>query len=274
MESRHEKMTMESFERMPHRLGWKYEYGDGLAHITPGHHSVMTFLDLSDETPRQRVIENVRVTEIDAATDHQPMLDLYVLAFLETYEFCDSLFEDIIETASKDIAGFLNETRGPINRASRVAIDTTSGALIGATLIADTQPNLTLDPEDVPGPEQRLLLVDQAWQRQGLGQALLGAACAALRAHGKGCLRSRYAVGNEPSQHWHHQAGFVDRPGPLALSHYLMHARWELARLKNAGELDDAEICQREEAFDELSKERERLMTLSCQAKESYNGKS
>jgi hypothetical protein len=40
MRSQHLPMTSEEFKLMPRKLGWKSEYWDGRAHITPGYRIV------------------------------------------------------------------------------------------------------------------------------------------------------------------------------------------------------------------------------------------
>src|SRR5438876_4350 len=47
VKSEHSEMSIEEFELLPIRAGWKYEYWDGRAHITPREHGVIVAIPVT-----------------------------------------------------------------------------------------------------------------------------------------------------------------------------------------------------------------------------------
>src|SRR5438477_12181969 len=75
----HRTMSWETFERLPHRLGWKHEYYGGMAHLRPSWTSVMFELDLAARPVRRR--RGIRaVTRADAPALRRPFLEAFALA--------------------------------------------------------------------------------------------------------------------------------------------------------------------------------------------------
>ena len=227
-------MTFEDFWSLPHELGWKFEYFDGEAHLSPKCHHCVAHLRLGEFVASiSSAAVDVRKLALDR--DRETLIELYCAAFDDSIDFCDCSKDLIAKNANNDIGCFLNQRRGPINSATRLAWDS-RGQLAGGILVADTEPP-RFEVDDVDGPEQLLVMVRPDRARTGVGLAMLSAVVADLRKQKHELLRSAYTVGNSGSRSWHHAMGFEDRPNWLLLGHYVQHERWELDRLKAADAL-------------------------------------
>ena len=192
MQSLHEEMSLAEFEALPRELGWHYVYQHGIAHVTPCEDAVDVILTFDTATAPQK--QPLMLRPLDPNGDRQGLLDLYFLAFHDGFECCDWFLEEILQQAISDIDAFLAEA----HTTTRVAIESETGALVGAMLIV-----VAYD-----AAELRHLMVEPDWQRQGVAAALLHEVTRNLLAEGYRSLRSRYALGNAPSREWHAQMGF------------------------------------------------------------------
>ena len=185
-------MSIAEFEAMPRQLSWDYAYEDGMAHITPREGSVVeAVLAFTEPIPENG--PSLTLRPLDPSRDEQALLDLYFIAFHDVFEFCDWPLEEILQQAADDIAKVLKNFH-PL--ATSIVEDTESGAMIGAMLI------------DEDGSALRHLMIDPEWQRQGVATAMLHHVTSTLLEK-KTSLRSRYAIGNEPSREWHKRMGFA-----------------------------------------------------------------
>lgn len=247
MRSQHISMTWEKFERMPRKLGWKYEYWDGQAHISPGYRIVTTIVEIKPRPVRfVQLKSHCRIRAVDR-DDEAQLISAYFAAFRDAIEYCDWKSSKIAAAAKKDIQDFFAGKRGNPLPASRVAVASQSKSplppfdkggksgeesVVGAALIVEKgngQPLLDM------------LFVIPEWQRKGLGTALVSAAINELYRAGMKTLESRYLLGNEASQDWHHKFGFVDEPDLFLAELYYRHARYELWRREKIGNLTEAE---------------------------------
>jgi N-acetylglutamate synthase-like GNAT family acetyltransferase len=228
MRSRHLPMPFEEFERMPRELGWKFEYWNGHAHISPGHQVVVAALPTAP-----RPVDAPCPIRPLAVSDRAGLVAAYVAAFGDTIEFCDQSPREVAESADSGIERFLLGKRGRPHPASRVAIAPGSGLLAGAALIVDA------------GPEEALLdmlFIVPGWQHRGLGTALVGAAMNLLHKAGVGNLESAYVLGNAPSRAWHRKFGFKELPDLTLARHYAHHYTSEVRRLRLLGTSLPAEL--------------------------------
>ncbi|MCP9496855.1 MAG: GNAT family N-acetyltransferase [Pyrinomonadaceae bacterium MAG19_C2-C3] len=197
-------MTLEEFERSPARFGWKHEYWDGCAHLTPmeTHVCAQVKVERHEFQTRQRIASRP-VTADDA--------DALIACFIETFEdgieFCDWRPEDILHQAQHKITGYFAGKQGTPSDVSRCAL-TDDGEVIAAALIADHTDAAVLD----------LLMVHPRFRRSGLARTLATHAMNELHARGILTLRSMYAVCNEESTAWHEGFGFRELPD-LHLAH-------------------------------------------------------
>jgi GNAT superfamily N-acetyltransferase len=201
MRSQHIAMTLEEFELMPRKLGWKYEYWADQAHISPRHHAVTTAVEIR---PRPlNVPWNLRAV---APKDEPSLISGYLAAFKDTLEYCDWAVEEIAASARAAIQDFFAGKRGKPLPSSRLAVVSQGGTghdlVIGAALLVEANEAALLD----------LLFVIPEWQRQGVATALASATVNDLYHVGVKTLKSRYVLGNNESRTWHQQFGFVEEP--------------------------------------------------------------
>ena len=192
------KMSFDAFERLPRRLGWKYEYIDGCAVISPGPLSVATQVAVEIRPVRSPLpLRDVRTSDEDI------LHAAYAAAFAATSEYWGWNPVDVEQSARTAIAQFFGGDRGAPHPASRLAVDKSpDGKIAGAVLI-------TQRPS---GPFLDLLFVHPQWHRQGVATALVASALCVLAESGADHLTSRYHLANGPSRTWHHAFGFVDLP--------------------------------------------------------------
>lgn len=189
-------MSYEDFELMERPFGWKVEYWDGHARLTPRGMGVKTTINL---LPRQGSPTHpiVPVTP----DDRDRILAGYFEAFAPSVEFCGWPAEDIRDCAEKDIGKYFAGTRGEPLSASAIALAPDSQELIGLLLVSQRSPQDAF---------MDLLYVRPEFQRQGVATAMLYWAIDRLIALGFQTLASRYHVCNEISRRWHHGHGFED----------------------------------------------------------------
>lgn len=231
---------------MPRRLGWKYEYWDGQAHIRPNYMVAVCSLDLRGRQPLAAP-GAVPVTE-----DMGPALvQLFYDAFLDTTEYCDWPAEQVWESGRKCVEGYFAGSRSqplPVSCAWQQG-----GRLLAAALF--TRP--------ARGPLLDVLFVHPSAQGQGLATVLVGQAAAALSQSGETVLHSTYHVANEARQRWHHRFGFRDEPDLQITESRLHLAEYEIYRRDLAGGLTPGERALLQAEVDRLAEEVERLRELA-----------
>jgi GNAT superfamily N-acetyltransferase len=231
MRSQHLPMPWEAFELMPRQPGWKYEYWDGQAHISPRHQVVIVTVTV------QPCAGSAPCWLRTVTQDDAPGLAAsYIAAFSDTIEYCDWQPEQVKSSAHANIRNFFAGKRGQPHPASHVAVvsqsDTPGEQIAGAALIIG---------DDSEPPLLDMLFVAPAWQRQGLATALVTAALNALHSAGVATLQSSYMLGNVESQAWHQRFGFVEEPDLFLAQAYYRHSKYELWRRETIGDLTDAE---------------------------------
>lgn len=219
MKSRRIPMTIDELHHLEWSLGWKYEYWDGCAHISP----CETVVRCSMPIVRGTAPDPVVMLEPVAQTDRDALIQSSVTAFRDGIEYCDWPVMKIREDARATVEGFFAGRRGAPLAASRVLRDGDgpSQPLLGALLVVDTgERRALLD----------LLFLVPEYQRRGLATAMAESAVNALQDMGLETLESQYQLGNEASRAWHHRFGFVDQPDVQVARALLAHARHELER--------------------------------------------
>jgi GNAT superfamily N-acetyltransferase len=225
-------MSYEDFDVMERPFGWKVEYWEGHAHLTPRGMGVKTKINL---VPRQFSPTHpiVPVTP----DDRDRILAGYFEAFSPSVEFCGWPTEDIQNCAEKDIGKYFAGTRGQPLSASAIALAPDSQTLIGLLLVSQRS------PEDA---FMDLLYVRPEFQRQGVATAMLHWVIDRLIALGFQTLASRYHVCNDGSRRWHHGHGFEDEYDRYYIQMKIGWCRSEIWRREKLGLINEVEAMKQE----------------------------
>lgn len=189
---------------MPWRVGWKHEYWDGHAHLTPRQHHVHVCVYIeAGGTPAPTPAPHHPSIRVVGSADASGLVQAFIGSFQDGVEFCDWPVEKVREHARRNITDFFSGRRGiPLISASRLAVDE-RGRILGAALLVGRE----------EGPALDLLMVRPGSRRRGIARALVGAAVEELRERGAtGVLRSAYCIANEESTRWHRAFGFEEEP--------------------------------------------------------------
>jgi len=247
MRSKHITMPWEEFEVLPRAPGWKYEYWDGTAHITPNHRIVVTTVAVS---PRAVVTAaSIRPAVADDETYLKPP---FMEAFAEAVDYCDYDEDGLNRGANRDLERIFKSRGGTLFGASRVALDPSEGTPIGAVLVTEGPVN----------PLLSILFVVPRWQRNGIANALVSAAINCLDELGEHRFTSAFLLANEASRNWHHRFGFIDEPDLSLAQNYLSNARHELWRRQKLGNLSAAEQKALEHECERLEVDVDRLRQM------------
>jgi GNAT superfamily N-acetyltransferase len=231
-------MSFEEFEVMEQPFGWKVEYWDDHARLTPRSIGVTTKIKLSLRHAHSPVLVPV------SPTDRDRLIAGYFEAFSDSVEFCGWRPESIQESAVRDIDKYFSGKRGEPLAASVIALAPGSQELAGlALLIGRSEEEAHLD----------LLYVRPGFQRQGVATAMLNWASHRLLEAGFQTLSSRYHICNEQSRLWHHRYGFEDEYDWYYAQLKVGWYRSEIWRRKKLGLMDE---------LDRLEQERDRWASL------------
>jgi GNAT superfamily N-acetyltransferase len=218
------KMSWAAFERLPHRLGWKHEYWDGMARLRPSWSYVTYELELAPRVPgRRRGIRPVCLADQSAL--RQPFLEAFALA----PEYVGYPMAKFREAADKYLVGYFGDVRGEPSPVSVVA--EVRGEIIGAALVK----------ERAKGPLLDCIYVRPDHGRKGWATALAAHAVNGLLRRGATVLYSGALLANPVSLAWHARLGFRERPDL-----WIARARWrhcysELKRRDTIGDLTPEE---------------------------------
>lgn len=198
-------MALEEFERMPHRFGWKNEYWDGCAHLTPMERHV--YVRMKTERREAEVPRGFRLRRV-VPDDAEKLIECFLGTFVDGVEFCDWSHEDIRRHARRNITDYFAGKRGAALDASVCALADNDEAISAAALFTEHTDAAVLD----------LLMVLPSCRRRGLARAFVMHAMNRLHADGRDALCSAYVVCNEESAAWHTAFGFTELPD-LGLAH-------------------------------------------------------
>jgi GNAT superfamily N-acetyltransferase len=233
MKSQHIPMPFEAFEAMPRPFGWKAEYWDGQAHLTPREVNVRARLLL---TPRETGVSGCALKPLDPA-DPAPLIAAFFDAFRDSVELCDWPTQRVRSHAEENIRRYFQGGRGEPLPVSVRACEPGSGEVVGLALFVRNREGLA---------ELDLLFVRPSCRRRGIATQMVSGAVNRLHREGVRELRSAYHICNEPSREWHHRFGFREIPDPFYCR--LKHSwyRHEMARREKLGITEGLESLRRE----------------------------
>lgn len=117
IDHREQQSGVAGFRLLKRKPGWKYEYWNGEAHISPGHRVVTMSLDIAPRSCQSPCRIGPVVTRREAE-----LIAAYSAAFRDTIEYCDWEEERIADSANKSVVEFLAGERGDPLAASRLAL--------------------------------------------------------------------------------------------------------------------------------------------------------
>lgn len=196
MKSQKLSISFAEFERLPQPFGWKVEYYDDKAHLTPRETVIKTNLNI-----QKTVIETAYQMQAVDLQYKQQMIEAFYQAFGDSVEFCDWKKKEIQKHAEQNINDYFAAKRGQPLTQSVMVLEPETGQLMGLALFVVTRKQrYKLD----------LLLVKPDYQRQGLATAMVSHATAQLHEMGIRELYSLYHICNQESRQWHQKFGFVE----------------------------------------------------------------
>ncbi len=220
------EISMDDFHTMRHRIGWKHEYWDGQAQLSPSSTAIADF-QLRIWKKNDEVVQPcepaVGILRIPEPSDTEELVRLHSEVFESAIEYAGYDEASYHQSNMESIAAFFGQSnrRGYAHGVlaySRVIEQ--SGRLIAALLVraedADDAASLVVQP----------IMVAAEHQRHGLGRCLLDAVRSALAGDDRHYLNSRCHLGNEASMAWHRAVGFEEQPSMFAASHRAHHHSW------------------------------------------------
>lgn len=252
-------MTSEAFHRMEWDLGWKYEYWNGCAHISPRAAAMSCVLRIGPRASASGALDPRPVRP----SDRDDLILAYLAAFEDSVDYCDWPAEKIREHAEENVDGFFAGSRGEPLPASRILRRSgeSPSPLLGALLVVETRPGHAL---------LDLLFVVPWEQRRGLATAMASSAITELERMGFRRLESRYLLANQASRAWHHRFGFVDEPDLMSARALLAHARHAMERQRL---LDGADPHALSRAASELARWKAEVERLDAEAERQWRAR-
>ncbi len=232
-------MSFEEYDLMENPYGWKVEYWDGHARLTPRSIGVTTKIQL---TPRH-FPHNHRIIPVSPDYREQ-MLAGYLDAFSDSVEFCGCAAETIRNIAIEDLDNYFSGRRGEPLPSSVLALAPDSEEVAGLALLVN---------HPKKGAFMQLLYVRPAFQGQGIATVMLYSTVTSLLESGVQTLSSSYHICNEQSRQWYHRHGFEDQYD------------WFYAKLKVSwyrSEIRRRETLGLTEGLADLEQERDRWAAL------------
>lgn len=236
-------MSFAEFEIMERPFGWKVEYWDGQAHLTPREFGIATRINLSPRPLQQ----NHALIPVHPSYAEQ-MIAGYFEVFVDSVDLCGYSEAQVQDSAKKCIDHYFSGKKGEALPASIIALDQNSQKLAGLALFI-------LNREQKPHLE--LLYVRPQFQRRGMATAMVTLGMNNLIESNFQALFSTYHICNEGSRLWHHKMGFQDIYDPYYIrlkSSWLNQEIWRKEKL-GLGEGLDALIQERDEWQSQLDPE-------------------
>ncbi len=198
MKSKHVPMSVEEFKMMPYPFGWKAEYWDNQAHLTPREYIVETKLDLE---PRAST-KSFNLMFADPSFKDQ-MVETFFETFQDSVEFCEWPADHFRSHAKKNINNYFDGERGQPLPVSVVVMCPSGNQITGLALFLENREGHA---------ELDLLYVTPQYQGTGMATEMVTSAANKLYENGVRELRSAYHICNERSRAWQHKFGFEEIP--------------------------------------------------------------
>lgn len=233
-------MPFDDFLVMDHRLGWKHEYLEGAAWLSPALVLARFELRLGDFTPPAKPPgETYQIRHVEVA-DKRQLIGLLVDVFDTSIEFVDWSEAAFHENAHNSIASFF------VNHGS------SGDHLVGYpeySFVAITARQVVAALQvrrHRRGPMIEPVMVHPTHQRRGLGRALLAATVRSMQESGQEILHSRCYLGNPASYTWHTKCGFREVESFSAANHRAIHFRQRAKHFEHVGDSEQSQQMARQ----------------------------
>lgn len=232
MESSHLSMTADQFKKIPREPGWKYEYYNEKAHITPA--EMVAVVELAPSSlpvwiPRPDGIHFERLDEpFDA------LAEAAYETFEDSMDYCDWPKESIRQNLGKHLEKWAASEDKDVKQSSRIAWSEETGEVAGVLMIQRNKSGT--------GPKISLVFTSPSYRGNGIATTMLLDAWKILEDElDSPRLRSTYTLGNHQAKRWYKFAGFCEVSSLLVARHRLNIARQNLARFSRYNRIGAAE---------------------------------
>lgn len=230
-------MSFAEYDVLAYPFGWKAEYWDGQAQLTPREMGVATRLDLMAHSLSQpATLQPHRLIQANSTYTDQ-MITGYFEVFADSVEFCNWSLKEIQKSAERGIHRHFEGTKGDLLPASVIALEPSTQQLMGLALFI---------LKDDQKPFLDLLYVRSPFQRQGLATAMVNWGINHLINSKFQELVSTYHICNDPSRQWHHKIGFQDIYNAYYIRLKLAWLNHEILRRQKIGALTGLEALMQE----------------------------
>jgi len=231
-------MSYDEFNTIERLLGWKTEYWDGYARLTPRCMGVETRLSFEAVSMPEHTLSKDLTVTTPTPDDTQKIIDGYIASFINSVEFCGWPIDRIFEEAHRDIALYFEGKRGKPLSASAIVIDPKTQIVVATALFTEKKEH---------GACLELLYVRPAYQRKGIGTRLIYRSMHAIAQQGYSQLTSRYHICNHHSRQFYHKLGFQDVCDRYYLGTYTAWLRNEIYRRETLRILEGLEEMKQEQ---------------------------
>jgi GNAT superfamily N-acetyltransferase len=212
-------MSIEEFEVCEVPFGWKDEYCDGFAYITPRQHGVMMKMPVE-----RRNVETPAEIKPISEVSHGELSELFYQSFVDSVEYLNRTESEIRRNAAREIRNFFKGKRGiPQIKLSRIAI--LDFKLVGACLVSKYK----------FGYKNEIIFVPPNYQRKNIGNALAASVLNNLYELGEKIFWSEHHICNELSANWHRKFGFAEETDIMTARFRLNFYRHEFYRNEKSG---------------------------------------
>lgn len=212
-------MTFDEFEVCEIPFGWKDEYYNGFAHITPRPHGVMMKIPVT----KREIETNVEIEPISVAKTGE-LRKLFYDSFVDSVEYLNQTKRDVKAAAKEEIANFFEGKRG-IPQLELCKIAVCDLQKVGCCLVSKFK----------FGYKTEIIFVHPNFQRRKIGSALVADVMNALEKLGENLLWSEHFICNELSANWHRKFGFVEETDIMTAKFRRNYYRHETYRNEHFG---------------------------------------
>jgi GNAT superfamily N-acetyltransferase len=222
-------MSLEEYERIPHRPGWKHEYWNGRLRLSPNHR-----VSVYSRTTTDALTTNGTNLETRFLFDLEPkaFTSAFTVSFAGTIDFVDQSSVKVRAFAKKFWDQLGAGTRGTVHPASLAFVSSGRKPRVLSLLVF-----VTRDPGEVL---LDCVLTRPEWQGDGLATQLLALAVPKLLETGTQTIWSGVFDGNLESRAWHERNGFTLATDLMQTTSMVHRLRHEQHRLEILGRSSNA----------------------------------